>query len=381
MSDKAKTASAKKTKSERRIQAKKRRRRSKIYTAVFYSFYFLTIAALLVFFYYASGVVRDYITAYEAAQPKYKAEEAARPFLEKDYAVLVQCEDPKIFETETYEQYVAYMEDLIGDLEITYTEARSDDVNVRAYDVMAGGNKMGEFKLRHDADDERFNFWLWRIESLDTDVLVSSRYTVEAPDGASVYVDGKKLSEDDIIRWNIVEFETVPLPEGAGVPTRNIYEFYRYFGRSEVTVKDKYGRDCQVTESGSHYSAAFNYDDDRLAGELGDRVEEVVRRLTCYMSNDYALRNLKKDMIEGSNAEQYCEAFDLRWILDHRSYDFHNMRINNYISYGDNCFSCEARYDFEVIYKRSDPEIYPTAYRLFFQKQGDTWKLFDYELL
>ena len=366
---------------EKRIMARKRRKRSKIYSAIYYSFLALTVVALFGFFIYASGVVRDWVTGYEASQPIYQERIAARPFLERDYRVLSQCEDPAIFENESYEKYESYMHELLDGRTITYSEVRSGDENLKSYVVMADENIIGEFHLRHTGNDPRFGFWIWQVDSLDTDVLVSTKYTVEAPETATVYVDGKPLTEEDITIRGIPEFETVELPSGASVPSRCVYEFERYFGVSEVTCEDRYGEDCDMTQDGREYSAAFHYDDSRMAEALDERVTEVVRRLTCFMSNDYALRQLKKDMIDGCSAEKKCEAFDLRWILDHRGYEFYNMDVRNYVSYGEKCFSVETRYDFQVIYKRSDPQTYPTAYRLYFQKDGDEWKLFDFELI
>ena len=367
--------------SQKRLQEKRRKNRSRLYTKIFYSVYALTIVALFALLFKVSRDVNDYVKAYEAAEPKYAALAAARPFVERDYDALSQCEDPAVFELETHEQYNAYMDKLLAGRAITYNEVFSGDENVKRYDVKADDMKIGEFRLRHDGEDERFHFWRWRVDSMDTDVLQASGYTVEAPEHSTVTVNGRALTADDVIRWDIPEFETVSLPAGAQSPKRCVYQFERYFGPGEVRVVDRYGQENEVSVAGSRYTAAFNYDDSRMAPELEERVIQVVRRLSCYMSNDYALRNLNKDLVDKSNAQKYVEAFDIKWILDHKSYDFENMDVRNYVSYSPDCFSVEARYDFKIIYYTVSPEIYPTAYRLYFQKIGETWKLFDFELL
>ncbi|MBQ8955011.1 MAG: hypothetical protein IJ048_12940 [Clostridia bacterium] len=377
---KTKTQSAARS-GQKRIQEKRRRDRSRMYTKIFYGVYALTIVALFFLLFKASRMLNDYVKAYEAAQPKYAAMAAARPFLERDYDALAQCEDPAVFQVETRAQYDAYMDRLLAGRVITYNEVLSDDENVKRYDVKADDMKIGAFSLRHDGEDGRFGFWRWRVDAMDTDVLSASAYTVEVPEQSTVTVNGLALTADDVIRWNIPEFSTVPLPEGAQAPRRCVYQFQRYFGPGEVRVTDRYGEANEVSAAGSRYTAAFNYDDRRLAPELEERVIQVVRRLSCYMSNDYALRNLNKDLVDKSNAQKYVEAFDIKWILDHKSYDFENMDVRNYVSYSPDCFSVEARYDFKIIYYTVDPEIYPTAYRLYFQKIGETWKLFDFELI
>ena len=366
---------------DRRIQEKRRKKRSRVYSIIFYSFYGLTIAALFAVLFWISRGVDAYVKAYEAAEPKYVAEMAARPFLERDYAVLVQCEDPAIFETEAREQYYEYMDELLAGREITYNEVVSSDEDVKRYDVKADDLKIGEFWLRHTANDPQFGFWQWTVESLDTDVLRASSYQVEAPEKSKVYVGDVLLTSRDVIRRNIPEFETVDLPEGARVPQRCVYEFRRYFSPGEVRVVDQYGNENEVTTAGGRYIAAYNYDDSLLTDELEARIVEVVRRLSCYMSNDYGRRNVLKDIVTNSNAETYVNGFDRLWIPEHKSYDFLNMDVRNFVSYSESCFSVEARYDFKIIYYTVDPEIYPTAYRLYFQMDGGEWKLFDFELI
>ena len=104
------------------------------------------------------------------------------------------------------------------------------------------------------------------------------------------------------------------------VPTRCVYEFKRYFGVESVTVTDAHGEPCEVNVSGNHYTAAYNYDDGRLAEELEARVIQVVWRLSCYMTNDYSQYSMDKDMVKDSQAYKYVHGFDSDWIATHRSY-------------------------------------------------------------
>jgi|GEM_PF-3350912 len=366
---------------ERRIQEKKRRRRSRLYTKLFYGFYVLTIAALYVVIFLAVRGMKDYVSVFEASQPRHAADAAARPFLERDYDALAQCEDPAVFEVETRGQYADYMDRLLEGRVISYNEVYSADEAARRYVVKADDQKIGGFTLRHTADDAKYGFPMWTLESTDVEVLAKRSYTVSAPTGATVYVNGRALGDDAVIQRDIPEFETVELPAGAAAPTRRVYAFERYFDVGPVSVLDRYGEACEVSAAGSAYTAAFNYDDGRLAAALDERVIQVVRRLSCYMTNDFSFRSLSKDLIRDSKAEKYVKAFDNMWIATHKSYDFLNMDVCNYVSYSDDCFSVETRYDYKIIYYTVDPEIYPTAYRLYFQKEGETWKLFDFTLI
>ena len=241
---------------------------------------------------------------------------------------------------------------------------------------------LGEFTLMKNGQVDEYGFEGWTLDTMKTTgVLRSETYRVTAPTKSTVYVDGQALTDDKIIERDIPIFTVEDLPDGAHVPTDCVYEFTRYFGVDQVRVVDQYGEENALTEQGNTYTAAFNYDDSRLAPELEERVIQVVRRLSCFMTDDYSRSRLYKDLIEDSKAYSYVKRFDLNWIAKHKSYEFSNMQVNNYVSYSDDCFSAEARYDYTIIYRKADPETYPTAYRLFFKKVKDEWYLYDFTLI
>ena len=382
MKTETKAARREKEKRAQRIQEKKRRQRSKRYTKIFYAFYGLTIIVLFALLFKAADYVNGYVRAFEASQPKYAAAAAAQPFFERNYAVLAQCEDPDIFKNETIEQYTTYMDRLLGGRFLSYHEVYSDDKDVKRYVIEADDEKIGSFTLRHTSDDS-YGFEQLTMGEMDTVGLNKRTYTVDAPADSTVYVNGKALTAEDVVESGIPEFTStvsVSLPAGSVVPTRCKYEFSRYFDVA-VKVVDPYGEENEVSVAGPNYTAAYNYDDSRMAAELDERVIQVVRRLSCCLSKDYPLYNLSKDMVKDCKAYKYLEAFDFKWVMDHRSYDFENMVIDHYVRYSEDCFSVEARYDYKIIYYTVKPEIYPTHYRLYFLREGDTWKLFDFTLV
>lgn len=241
---------------QRRIQEKRRRKRSQIYTKIFYSFYALTIVALFVLLFIASRYVSDYVRAYEASQPKYAASAAAQPFLARDYDTLSMFVDQSIFQYEPREEYNAYMEKALSGRFISYKEVFSTDENLKRYVVKADDQKIGEFTLRHSANHEKYGFWLWTLDSIGVESPEGRVYTVDAPTGATVLVDGRPLGGEDVIQRDIPQFDLgVTLPEGAAVPTRCVYEFRRYFGVESVTVTDVHGEPCELNISGGHYTA------------------------------------------------------------------------------------------------------------------------------
>lgn len=372
----------KKRKKKPSAPTRRRKRRKKKGFPVFYTIYFLLIALAVFAVAFGMRYLKGYLAAYERSQPKYKAEEVAQTFLTRDFNTLFFYEDQSLFTDETQQQYVDYMNELTSGMSITYSSAVSGSEDVKKYTVKADSVTVGEFTLKKDGVPDEYGFEGWTLDTMKTTgVLRAETYRITAPEASTVYVDGQALSSDAVVESGLPLLETVELPDGAQAPAACTYEFTRYFGIERVQVIDQYGVENALTQNGNSYTAAFNYDDERLASDLEERVIEVVRRLSCFMSDDYSRSRLYKDLIEGSNAYVYVKAYDNDWIMSHKDYDFLNMTVDHYVSYSEDCFSVEARYDYKIIYRKADPEIYPTAYRLFFKRVKDVWYLFDFTLI
>ena len=388
MKDSEKTAAktAKKAASEpKRITAKARRRkRRKIHTAIFYSVYAVIIIAALIAVNVGKGKLRASMEGYEASQPKYAAEAAAQVFTQRDYAALFDWEDQSVFaaQHETREQYVQYMTDLLAGKEITWSEGYSTEADTKLYVVKADGSKIGDFTLRQSAEPDESGYRQWRLDDVKLYVLAASTYTVKAPARSTVTVDGVTLDDGCVTEDNIPLFTvSLKLPDTAKVPTAKVYTFSRYFGVQDVRVTDWRGNANAVTQSGRDYTAAFNYDDEDLSVNE-ERIIETVRKMSCSMTNDYKDYRFKREcVVTDSPAAKYIDAYDSDWVAKHTGYDFLNMRIDHYISYSDDCFSVEAHYDYQIKYRKADPEIYPTAYNLLLMRVDDEWRLYDFTLI
>ena len=356
-------------------------RHSRVGTGVYFGLLIIVVVAILLTARYFVDYLQGAMTAYEASQLKYALQSAAEPIVGKDYRLWARYENPMTFKYEPVERYVAYLENLIGDKEITYSETASGDANKKKYTIRADGLRIGEFSLKHEREDDYGN-WLWEPDTMSFELLQPEAYTIEAPSTSTVYVNGVALGRENITQDGIPEFEIIiDPPEGVVIPTRCVYHFERYFGVDSVRVVDAKGVDNPVTQDGHIYVAAMNYDDAYMSATFDERVIEVSRQISCYMSTDYSLYNVSKNLTSEGPAYQKLVGFDLKWIASHRSYDFIDIKVEHYVQYTEELFSVEISYTFKVIYYSADPEFYPTAYRLYFKKVGDVWKVHDFELM
>ena len=358
------------------------KRASRVGTGIYFGLMIVLVIAILATAMYFVNYLHGAMTAYEASQLKYALERAAQPIVGKDYRLWSRYEDPLTFQYESVDRYVGYLENLIGDKQITYRETSSGgDQNRKKYVILADGLRIGEFSLKHEREDDYGNP-LWDPDTMSFELLQPQSYTIEAPSASTVYVNGVPLPDEWIVKDGIPEYEIIiDPPAGVTIPTRRVYHFSLNFGVDSVRVVDSRGVDNPITQDGNTYVAAMNYDDAAMSAEFDERVIEVARQISCFMSKDFALYNLSKNLIADCPALQKLNAFDLKWVLSHRTYDFHDIKVEHYVRHTDTLFSVEISYTFEIIYYTVDPEYYPTAYRLYFMKDGDKWKVYDFEIL
>ena len=122
--------------------------------------FYLALIVLIVL-----GLIRVYryfeqqLVGYEETYYTHVAEEAFKIFSEKRYDELYHYEtmtDPNL---EGESEYVAYLEETIGDKEIEYTEVAPKVANERRFLVMVEGKAFAEFTLNKLEDDE-FRFFV-----------------------------------------------------------------------------------------------------------------------------------------------------------------------------------------------------------------------------
>ena len=105
------------------VQTKKQKKGPRVGSVIFYTIYFLFILAFFGATYLGLQWLHGWLSDFEAAQPTLKAEQVFQEvFTDPDWGALYESAGAKDSPYEGKEQYVAYMEEKVGDSKLTYME-------------------------------------------------------------------------------------------------------------------------------------------------------------------------------------------------------------------------------------------------------------------
>ena len=378
--------------------AKKHRRKKSIFRSRFYQIYFalvlLSIIGIILGARYLGGLLRDY----ESAQPKYVAAAAVRLFENADYETICDLDTSmEAISGGDRDFYVQSMRELTGGKAVSWAEAYSKSEDEKLYRVSLDGEKFAEFTLvpsgQHTAHGNR----LWALGSITTYVTVAApepepaeaepaeeapariACTVTVPSGFTVAVDGATLSASDVIEGDIATASAGMLPEGVPSPTLVRYAFLSESGAPEIRVTDASGNPQDVAQDGEHAWSCPLPQDLTLKEQYEDAIVEVAKRIAKYSSKELKQGSVLKYCAKGSPAYASISNFDNTWGKTPDGSKFENIETSDYYLYSEDCFSCRVRFDYVARYNK-DSKTYPTAYTLYFVRQGKSGKLYNFTL-
>ena len=355
---------------------KKRRGKSGI---IFYPVYWMMVllgcAAILLMM----RVLWDNMADYEASMPKYVAQEVDEILTARDFAAMYDHDDTTLFAAEGKAAYVDYMQRLTSGQEITSRESYSANSDEKVYKIMAGEKKLGTYTLMKSGEKTEYGNDRWVLKEMRTSVIEPSAYRITAPESSSVYADGQLLDAAFIVESGL-ELTSGYLPEGFSHEKWCTYSVERCFSIPAFEVKDSKGRDQKfMPNAEGRLTAQLNSDDAEMKPLVEERVIKTARAFSQFTSDDCSSHTVLKFIKEDSKAENYIRGFDGGWFLDHRGFDYENMRTEEYTIHSETIFSCSVYFDYIIRYRKVT-EVYPTAYTFFFEKVGDEWLMFDFTI-
>lgn len=363
-------------------KAGKKRRLSR-----FYVIYFSCLAAAFLALFLALRFVRVLLAEYEAAQPKYVAQEVfARYFDPIDY--------PELLAFAQYDAGMAgdaavteYLTEAIGDSELSIAPGSAADEDTMRYLVRAGRVQVAAINLRKDDAKTAHGFARWRFAnlelSLDNAPLPGRYLTITAPAGATVTVDGTVLGEADITERYV---NTTALPAFPSGIEGLDYVVYTLRGATalpgQVTVSDAAGNQAAVTyddtahayTAGPVYSAA-------LADEYSGMVTKAVQGYAGYMQN---VPGTSFEAIRGyfdPDAPLYkairAAAGDMWMVFKSDSSSFEDEYIGEFCPLGEDVFSCHISFT-QVLHRGGTDRPDAVDMTVFLHKTDNGYRIFEW---
>ena len=366
---------------------RKKKRHGRLLDSRFYRVYFAVLAVALVCvaigMIWLNGVVRDY----EISQPVHAAEVVAELFENADYESIYPF-DTSAGEISGGDEafYVNSLKDLAQGKEVAWREAFSADPGAKSYNVTLDGDKFATFTLVHSGQTTAHGNPLWQLNSITTHVALrepepepapsTAAYRLTAPQGCAVSVDGRALTEADVLSTEPLLPEDF-LPEGYAPPMMAVYGFDSEADPPEIVVTDAAGARLEPEASGQGAWVCRPAGDQQMRESYEDAIIKLGERIAKYTAKDLSQSALLSNVASDSPAETVLKKFSNSWAPSHKTSKIVDPVVSEFCVISDDCFTCHVEFDFVLTSRRGNDYVYPTAYTFCVVKRKGEGRLYN----
>lgn len=368
--------------------AKKQKKGPRLGSVIFYTVYFLFILLFALATYIGLGFIYNWLYDYEAAQPVYQAEQVFQQlFTDPDWGALYESAGAKDSAYEGKEEYVAYMEEKVGDSQLTYMETAAG-LSGKKYVVRLGDEKVATFSL---VDKNKVSNSLtlqnlenigdipdWQLERVEVFFERIGSYRIVKMDGYTAYVNGVALDDN----FTIMEATTIAeeyLPDGLTGVSMCTQEVTGVMYKPDVIVMDENGTQVEVTYDEASRTFTARTEVNTMSDDQKTVALEAAKINALWMIEEVKDRG-KVAKYYDTASKPYNDIVTLGelWMQGHNGYTFKNEQVSQFAAYGSEMFSAYVSLDLDVNRKDGTVKTNSFAKTLFFKKINGSWKVVEW---
>lgn len=357
------------------LEEEPRRRGPRMGGVIFYTFYFMFILLFFVATYFGLQWLQGWLVDYEAAQPTTKSQEVFDElFADPNWSVLYDMAGIQDTEYEGKEQFVAYMENKVGDKELTFQET-SAGISGKKYVVLMEGEKIATFMLEGETKNLT-DIPDWRMGAVELFYERTESFLIQLSGDHTASVNGVALGEDFTIQIATTKAESSGLlPIGASSEKVYTQKIDGLMAVPTVTVTDKSGKEIPVS-----YDAENKTFIAESAGSVISEEERTVALEAIKAYAEYGIKEASRQKVAqyfDSQGEAYKSIMELvlSWTKGNNGYSFANDSVTGYARYSDTLFSVYATTEMTIKLTDGGTQVKPINNTLLFEKQNGKWKV------
>jgi len=360
---------------------------------IFYTLYFLFIFLFFVTVFFGLQRLQDYLVEYEGAQPTAKSAEVFQQlFDDPDWGALYEAAGIADTEYEGKEAFVTYMENLVGDQELTYqltSTGMSDDVK---YFVKLGDKRLAYFTLTGGEKNTNFNFYKlfeylassgtssdiaeWRLGEVGLFYERANGYRIQTVDGHVPQINGTPLTDDHVIQMSAMQEDGSGfLPTGFSSSKTSIYEISGLIAEPVITVVDKNGKQMEVVYDETSGMYVEQFEAIAISEEEKNLALEALKVYAKYGVKSASSADLNKYYDTTGSAYKGIIQTVLSWTKPNNGINFDKDTVSNYCRFGDDMFSVYATTEMTIKLTDGGTQEKDIHATLLYQKQNGTWKV------
>lgn len=384
-------APEKKAKKEKKKKRKKKKA-NKVISTIFYTLWLLMIIGFFGGMYFVVDFLDGWLVKFEASQPNSRSKEVFEEyFADPDWAQLHDLAGITGTAFEDKDDFVAYMENKLGNAQLTFMETSAGLSGDHKYNLKNGDETIGFFtltnknaKVETDSADrtpqqlaeELTALADWQLDQVSLNFSRNESVTIQKIDGHTAYVNGVEVTDDHTIQIASTVAERY-LPKGTTGFRLIRQTVTDLLVAPEVTIVDADGNPSTVI----YDEETGIYTEQTEATTISEEEEATVIKAAeaygLFMIEKAGAANLAKTW--KSSTHIYEEITTLaRWFSGAKDYEFTDEKVTDYVRYNDKLFSVRVSYVLKVTRKNDTVKDYELDTTLFFELQkSGKWMVID----
>lgn len=377
------------------VPAKTQKKGPRVGSVIFYTIYFLFILAFFGATYLGLQWLHGWLSDFEAAQPTLKAEQVFQEvFTDPDWGALYESAGAKDSPYEGKEQYVAYMEEKVGDSKLTYMETSAGlDKTKKKFIVKLGDEKVATFTLTDqnqvgDMDlsgltdlgniKDMADIPDWQLGAVEVFFERVGTYYIVKMGDHTASVNGVELDDSFTIQKATTVAEKY-LPEGTNGFVTCIQQIDGLMEVPTVVITDKDGKNVDVSYDEAARTFTAQTENNTISDEVNEIALEAAKAYSQWMIDELHDRAVIAKYFDASSDaySRIVKSTEL-WMQNHAGYRFENDSVTDYARYSADICSVKVKTDLIVTRLDGTEKVWEFNQSMFFRKnEAGKWLCFE----
>ncbi|MCR5460912.1 MAG: hypothetical protein K6F51_13625 [Acetatifactor sp.] len=361
---------------------------------LFWVLYGLFVIAMIIFWIRAVSYVKQCLIRYEDSQPVHSMDGVISELLKQGLESYVTI-DGEMSRFETQEAFSREAQKIVAGKILDYRTSRGvQDPSAPKYDLLADGEVVGSVTLKETSSETLFLNLLkiseWSLDKVEMK-SVKGNHAVEitALDNCQVKINGVLVDDRERLEGSETSDEFAYAKEYVEVPSVVKYRVEGLLEAPKVEIMNKDGEvmNAETSVKNDLTKVSFTeFEETEMPKDLKAMVLEQTERYTNFFSVDLPgckgsvspIRDMfPKDSYYLELADTYRRE-DMWMYSDHNAPVFKNEKVDHYVRYNEEFFSCEVFFDKEMVLKKTGKKkVDTTNFRMYYGLLDGEWKILD----
>lgn len=267
-------------------------------------------------------------------------------------------------------EYTKYFENILRNDEISYKE--SDVANV--YDIYSGNEVVASVRIGSNNVFDKFNFSGWKFLNAKVIPYMYDTFnkTIVVDKNYSVTINGKELSKDYIVKEKSTAMGEYMTGITGVLYGTYVYKIEGFLVEPEIIVVDKNGNKVENTSEAIDMAEFLSFDKNSMDSGKIQRVKDTFLMYFEHMNKMKTFEEMEAYLVKDTDAYELIKSAQksLEWVTPVKKIEIVEQKIEDYVLYNENYFSCNLYMNVEKNYGYTTKNEYFDACVLFKKVDG-----------